>query len=550
MKKNSLACLAIFAILLIHPRRLVAESSSGAEQDPVLRAMAAEMERSKSGLKLDNEPAPYYVEYAITDVDHYDGWALFGALGADQRTRARVLHVLVRVGDYKQDSVTGQNDSVIDIVSQDDDIAAIREKIWLATDLAYKRALQQLTAKQALLKQYEVEKGADDFAHAPVVKFLGPSAKIGVDLNQWKHNLEAASALYRSDPKLQTFVVQFRATATNRYFLNSEGTQTRTGNTSYFYLIDGSTQAADGMRLERSQGKEIAAAAELPSTEALKAEAKTVMDTLAALREAPIVEEQYRGPVLVSPDAAGDLFVALIGENLLGVRPKPGDNSRVVGAYANEYKSRVLPDFVSVVDDPTRTTADGRALAGSYEVDEEGVKAQRVSLIERGDLTNYLMSRQPVQDFPASNGHGRGVGMTAAQPSLGNLFVMSSEALDRDKLKQKFIEACKRRGLKYGYRVESVLQQQLLPRLLYRVYVDDGHEELVRGARFDHLDTRDMRSDLIALGDDATAFNITSPVLSSIVVPSLLFSEMEIKRANAGKEKLPQYSPPALAASK
>jgi hypothetical protein len=225
----------------------------------------------------------------------------------------RVLHVLVRVGSYSQDSISGQNDSVLDLVSVDDNVDAIREKIWLATDAAYKSALQQLTAKEAALKQFESEKSADDFAHAPVVKFVGPPAKIDIDVNAWKRNLESVSALYRGDPKLQSFVLHLRATATNRYFLNSEGSETRTGSVAYIYGIEGSTQAEDGMRLERSQSKVVTSAAELPSLEALKAEAKTVMSTLAALRAAPVVEEQYRGPVLASPDAAGDIFLALIG---------------------------------------------------------------------------------------------------------------------------------------------------------------------------------------------------------------------------------------------
>jgi predicted Zn-dependent protease len=523
--------------------------ASGAQSaDPISRAMAAEMERAKTGLRLNQEKPPYYIEYSITDMVQYEAAAMFGALASDQRAHTRILHVLVRVGTYSQDSISGQNDSVLDLVSVDDNVDAIREKIWLASDAAYKAALQQLTAKEAALKQFESEKTANDFAHAPVVKFVGPPAKIEIDTNAWKRNLESVSALYRSDPKLQSFILQLRATATNRYFLNSEGSETRTGNVIYTYGIEGSTQADDGMRVERSQSKVVMSAAELPPLETLKAEAKTVMGTLAALRSAPMVEEQYRGPVLASPDAAGDIFVALIGENLLGRRPKPGDTSRVTGAFANAYKSRVLPDFVSIVDDPTRPKAAGTSLAGSYDVDDEAVKAQAVPLVQKGELTNYLMSRRPIQDFPNSNGHGRGASNSAAQPSLGNLFITSSEPLDKDALKKKFLESCKARGLKYGYRVETVLQQRLTPRLLYRVYVDDGHEELVRGAVFNQLDTRTMRSDVAALGNDVSVFNFLGPTPHSVVIPSVLFSELEIKRSNIGKEKLPAYSAPALAA--
>jgi predicted Zn-dependent protease len=516
--------------------------------DPVLAAMRAEMERSKTNLKLNQEKAPYYIEYAITDQEEYATDAIFGALQTDLRSHARILRVLVRVGDYKQDDVVGQNESAVQLAPFENNVPALRLSIWLATDAAYKHALEQLTAKQAALKQFESsgEAQPDDFAKAPVVTAIGPLAQLQIDSNLWKKNVLAASALYRTDPKLDAFAVVLRANATNRWFLNSEGSVTRTGILTYLYNIEASTQAPDGMRLDRSSGKVFTTLAELPSLDDLKAEAKTLIGTLAALRAAPIVEEQYRGPVLFSPDAAGDLIKVLIGENTLGRRPRPGDTSRVTGQFANDFKSRVLPDFVTVIDDPTKASAAGHTLLGHYDVDDEAVKAAPVTLIEKGTLVNYLTSRQPIRDFPASNGHGRGNATAAAHPAVANLFMTSSEPLGKDKLKQKFIDACKNRGLKYCYRVETVAAQRMTPRLLYRVYVDDGHEQLVRGARFDQLDTRAIRNDLVAMGNDVESFNSISPMPSSVVVPSLLFGELEVKRGNAPKEKLPQYPPPEL----
>jgi hypothetical protein len=160
-------------------------------------------------------------------------------------------------------------------------------------------------------------------------------------------------------------------------------------------------------------------------------------------------------------------------------------------------------------------------------------------------LVSYLTDRTPIRDFPSSNGHGRSSPVTSARPGIANLFVTSSEPLDKDKLKAKFIELCKAHEQKYCYRVET-LSARLAPRMLYRVYVSDGHEELVRGARFDQLDTRAIRSDLVALGNDAESFNTVAPSPASIIVPSLLFDELDIKRANAAKEKLPDYPPPDL----
>lgn len=514
--------------------------------DPVLKALRAEMDRSKVSLKLEQQKAPYYIEYAITDEDDYGADAVFGALENDYRSRVRILRVLVRVGDYKQDNVSGQNESVVQLAPLENDVTAIRLAVWLATDASYKRALEQLTAKQAQLKQFEnAEEQPDDFSKAPVLESIGDLVKLDLDSATWKRNIQTASGLYRSDPKLDMFAIAIRANAVNRYFMNSEGSVTRSGSVNYLYNIEASTQAPDGMRLDRSSGKVFTTAAELPTLDALKTEAGVLMKTLADLRNAPVVEEQYRGPVLMSPDASADLVRALLGDNLLARRPRPGDTSRVLGQFANDYKSRVLPDFVTVKDDPTQKIAGGKALLGHYEVDDEAVKAKPVTLVEKGTLVNYLTSRQPVRDFPLSNGHGRATAAASARPYIANLFVESSEALDKDKLKQKFMESCKNHELKYCYRVET-LAGRLTPRLLYRVYVADGHEELVRGARFDQLDTRAIRNDLMALGKDAEVSNVTSPVPSSVIVPSMLFSEAEIKRANAPKEKLPQYPAPQL----
>ena len=184
---------------------------------------------------------------------------------------------------------------------------------------------------------------------------------------------------------------------------------------------------------------------------------------------------------------------------------------------------------------------------GKYEVDDEGVKAMPVSIIENGKLVNYLMGRAPIRDFATSNGHGRArVPQNAPGPSLGNMIVRSSETSSPEQLKKKLIELCQRRTLPYGYYVET-LGPQRVPRLLYKVWVKDGHQELVRGAVFGDLDTRTLRNNLIAAGNDVNVENLPLNIPHSIVNPSILFDELEVKRANANKEKLPEYPAPAVA---
>jgi TldD protein len=293
----------------------------------------------------------------------------------------------------------------------------------------------------------------------------------------------------------------------------------------------------------------VARAEELPTHDALLADAKIALDTIVALRKAPIVEEEYRGPVLFAPDAANDVVMSLLGANITGRKPQLGKPNRTVGSFATSYKSRVLPNFVTVVDDPSLKDFKGKSLIGSYSVDSEGVKAQTVTLIDNGSLTSYLVGREPIRDFTTSNGHGRAAPGSFPLPNPGVLIFKSSEAQSPEALKKRIIEMVKEQGKPYAYRVET-LGPGNSPRLLYRVYASDGHEELVRGAVFSELDVRSLRVDLIAAGDDQLVDNRPGGVAMTVIAPSLLFDELEVKRADTSKDKLPDYPAPPLVASK
>jgi TldD protein len=523
------------------------DTQTSAADDPVLQAMRTELERSKSALKLEGMAAPYYIDYHVTDMDTHATEAAFGALRTNVRLRFRFLRVVVRVGDYKQDSFFGQGQGGLDFMPLDNDIVALRHEIWLATDSAYKAATEALTAKQAKLKQFTVDQPVDDFAHAEPVVSIGPVAKLDFDSQPWLKMLQDSSALYKTDPQIESFDSALNFAAVTRYFVSSEGAVVRSGQNVYDLRIAGTTQASDGMRLDRSHGYAVTDIKELPSEEKLLADATQMLATLKELRDAPIAAEEYRGPVLFSADAASTVFSDLVGENVLGLKPELGQPARTKGAFATSYKSRVLPDFLSVVDDPTLASMNGRSLMGKYDVDDEGVKAVSVSVIENGKLVNYLMGREPIRDFPASNGHGRSrLPQNYPGPSLGNMIVRSSESSSPDELKKKLVEICQQRELPYGYYVET-LGPQRIPRLLYKVWAKDGHEELVRGAIFGDLDTRTLRNDLIAAGNDVNVENHPLNIPHSVVNPSILFDELEVKRANANKDKLPDYPAPAVA---
>lgn len=527
-----------------------AAAEKAAASDPLLDAMETELQRSRAHLKMENVPAPYYIDYRLTDTDEYNMEAAYGALRISTHVRARYIRVVVRVGDYKQDSYFGPGIGIVNFAPLEENRESLRWQLWDATDKAYKIASQALAAKRAMLSQYAAGQPFDDFARATPVQSIEPLAAIDFDAKAWEKTIEKASALYRSDPKVEMLSSLARCWAVNQYFLNTEGTVTRHGYTGCFVDTTGSTQAADGMRLSDDAPYRSASPQALPGEEQVLADAAKMLARLKALREAPVVDEDYQGPVLFSPDAASEVFDSLIGSNVLGRRPRPGDSARTTGPFASSYKTRVLPASVSVIDDPTMATFEGTVLQGHYAFDDEGVPAMKVPVIVNGILTNYLIGREPIQDFPQSNGHGRaGPGQPPA-PSVGVLQIESKEPLSPAQMKQKLIDICRQDNLAYGYYLaETAGVQNTSPRLLYRVYVKDGREELVRGAVFNELDTRALRNDLVAVGNDPVVSNREGTVARTIISPSILIDEIEVKRTDQKNAKLPEYPPPDSSSS-
>jgi TldD protein len=535
--------LALVAILL---STFAAGQDKTTDTDPVLTAMHTELERSKAQLKLENMGTPYYIDYRVMDLDAFEAEAAYGAISSNVRTQVRYIRVVVRVGSYKQDSLYGQGTGSIQVLPLDNDIQNLRHQIWLATDQAYKAASEALTEKQAHLKNFTVDQPVDDFAQAEPVHSVGPLVKMDVDPKVWLKRLENACAVGKSDAQVENFTASLNFRTVNRYFINTEGTEVRDGVSLSDLSIGGSTQAADGMRLDRGWSFTTGDLKELPSEKEFLDMGTKLVSALKILREAPLADEEYHGPVLFSADAASSIFADMVGDNVLGIKPDLGESGRAKGAWGTNYKTRVLPEFISVEDDPTVASINHQSLLGHYSIDDEGVKAVKVQVVENGKLTNYLIGRTPIRDFPASNGHGRArYPGNYPGPSVGNLIVKSSEPVPHDQLKAKLIELCKQHELPYGYLVETMGPRRT-PRMLYKISVKDGKEELVRGAVFGDLDLKSLRNDLIAAGDDVNVDNRTEAIPHSIVSPSILFDELEIKRQNVSKGKLPEYPPPPL----
>ena len=521
-----------------------------AEKDPVLAAMLTELDRSMSQLQLPGFAKPFFIQYRISEVEDFSTKAAFGSSEGPSRARQRVARVTVRVGDYKTDSSGGRGDGAVELSVLDDDPIALRSTLWAATDQAYKSALAAYAQKQAELKEVQTPPQADDFSQEkPVIALGAPAAPLALDEAAWDQRVARASGLDRTDSSvnvtqrdIQSSSASFHARATTTWLVTSEGTIVRKCATEFEEAFAAGTQAADGMRLERSYSTAGTSLADLDTESVFNRHAADEIASLGDLRQAPLVEEEYHGPLLMSADAAASTLRALLASAVTATRPSLGTEARTNGVFASSYHARVLPDFLNVVDDPLLKSYDGKGLVGAYDIDDEGVPAQAVKLVDGGRLESYLIGRQPVRDFPQSNGHGR-AGVTGPPRSMISVLKITAEnGLSSQELNKKLLDMAKDRGLSDVYYVET-LGGERNPRLLYRV-TPDGKRSLVRGAVLADIDQRALRSSIEAAGQDLFVANYFGDTPTTVMAPALLFDDATVRRANQKNDKLPFYPPP------
>lgn len=560
-------------------------------KDVVLAAMQDELNRSMEKLQLEDLEKPYFVAYTVWDVVRFDIHANFGALVKSERSHARTLKTDVRVGGYDFDnsefmgmrSMTDASAISTLVPTQlvlDDDYSALRRDIWLTTDAEYKHALQQLAEKRAFTSSQVTVDTIPDFSREAPTKAVKVVRTPEFDSSKWEEKVKRYSEVFREYPLVQASSVRFLAKMTKKYYVNSEGSVVRQPAVLYSLYGTVETQASDGMVLKDYVAFHAESPGELPSekeiTEALRAMAKNVSD----ITSAPVLEK-YVGPVLLTAEAAGDLFAQGIAPHLSGHREPLTDMPQLGLFYrgsdlAGRMGRPVLPSFLTVVDDPAREKYQGTPLVGHYEVDDQAVPAQKVTLINAGTLEAMLMSRRPSKEISSSNGHCRMSAQGTPTAQIGNLFVESATHKSFAELKGELVDRCREEGLEYGLLIRKMddpvitgrdgpdmIMSMLMgnkeedeverPLLVYRVFVDTGREELIRGLEFSEFTLRTFR-DIISAADDYRVTNLVvnekkggifgaaaaiggsapggeSGIPCSVIAPSILFGELELKKA-------------------
>ncbi len=533
----------------------------------LLSAMEVELERSVAELRLDDHLPPYYISYRLVDRDSVVVEASFGAVVQDQRRKNREVSVDVRVGDYTFDSSPEPDDDVLFSEQSnfrpshkapvDDDPATLRATLWLLSDLAYKDALGTHLRKKARKVNKVQDKQVDSFSKEKAVKHLDPPLALEVDRARMARVARAVSARFRSDDGLVLGgTMRVTADRVRVYLVNSEGTRLVREHLIYAYAFDVAGRAPDGLLLQQGQTLYGRAWSELPDEAAVIKLADTALADLRALAAAPVADP-YTGPAILEPEATGVFFHEAVGHRLEGERQNDDNEGQT---FKGHVGAKILPDFVTVRDDPSMRAFAGVSLNGFYPFDDQGVASQNVVLVDKGVLRTFLTSRTPIEDLAHSNGHGRAQGVHRPMARMGNLIVEGANPVSRAELKVKLLEEVRNQGKPYGLIIRDITGGSTntsgygyqafkgTPRMVYRVDAKTGAETLVRGVEMVGTPLTAV-SKIVATSKEMGVFNgycgaESGYVPVSTVAPATLFREIELQRTRRAKERAPLLPPP------
>jgi predicted Zn-dependent protease len=551
---------ALLLVALLGQKPLNAEKPPTTPDDLLLATMETELHRGQSELA-KQDPAPYFASYNVTDGESLVILSAQGGILTSTRTRHRAADVSMRIGAPALDN-THDQERFSGITSgqlpQRDDPDAIARVLWKLTYEEYRKARQAFTnVKTKTAVRAKDEDDSPDFSQEKPSTYIDktPSAAFP-EQKAWEELARHYSASFRRYPQVEESMVFLYAERSHSYLVSTEGTKIVTADAIFRIMIQAETRADDGMQLMRVETFQFSDPAKVPSEAEVAASVQKMAGDLSALRAAPLAEP-YSGPALLSGRAAAVFFHEVLGHRVEGQRQRGRDEGQTFTKKVNE---KILPDFLSVADDPTLRTLGGTELSGFYRFDDEGSPAARVEVVKDGILKNFLMGRLPVKNFGNSNGHGRAQSGLMPVGRQGNLIVTSSKTIPDAQLRSRFIEEIKKQGKPYGLYFEDIqggftltsrdLPQafQVLPVMVWRVYADGRPDELVRGV--DIVGTPlTVLTEIAATGDTTSVFNgicgaESGSIPVSAAAPAMLFSEMEVQKRKYGDTRPPILPPP------
>ncbi len=561
---RALGCALVAALIVgIHTEASSAPSqrpNGSAKTDALLVAMQDEMQRTQASLwKLD--PAAYFLSYSVYDQNSAMALGSEGSLVNSTRVHRRMADVRMRIGSPALDNSHEENRasaSSSGLLPLEDDRNAIAHELWRLTYEEYRKASKAyLKVKTNAGVQAQEEDTSPDFSQEkPPTHADYSDPAPAPDQQVLEKFAREYSAPFRKYPYVYSSAVIISAQETRFHFLSTEGNHIVAPNALVRVAIEAETRASDGMELMRVETFQAESVDHLPAEGEIAARVEKMASDLKALRDAPLAEP-FDGPALLSGRAAGVFFHEVLGHRLEGHRQRGEQEGQT---FTKKVGQAVLPEFLSVIDDPTLRALNGTDLGGWYEYDDEGMPATRVEVIKDGILKNFLMSRMPIKNFADSNGHGR------AQPGLmptgrqGNLIVTSSHTVKDSELRQKLIDEVKKQGKPYGLYFEDIqggftltqrsLPQafQVLPVMVWRVYADGRPDELVRGIDIVGTPLAALNR-IVVTGEKTEVFNgicgaESGQVPVAAAAPAMLFSEIEVQKKAHSLDRPPILPPP------
>jgi predicted Zn-dependent protease len=549
---------------------LVAPVLAQTPPSPVTAALEQEIKRAFDLLKSKGSPAPYFISYSVRENESLDIEASLGALRTTETNRSRLLDIDVRVGNYDFDnthqirgqrgSSGGQAFSYPVLMPLDNDVDALRSVIWLETDRKYKAALERLIQVKANRTiKVEEEDTSADLSRQSVESAKLPLVTLEVNAGNWEKKLKTFSAFFNKHPEIYEGSVALSSNANNDYLVNSEGTSIQHGRNSWRLAIYARTKAEDGMDLYRFEAFDSHTSDRLPSDEKVRQTIETMIADLKALRAAPVIDP-FTGPAILSGRASGVFFHEIFGHRIEGHRQKSESEGQT---FTKQLNRPILPDFISVVDDPTTQRINGVDLNGHYRFDDDGVAAQKVTVVDKGILKNFLMSRAPISGFETSNGHGRKAPGYRTVGRQGNLIIQATNTVSDTTLRSMLLEEAKKQGKTFGLLFKDISggftltgrsspqSFQVTPIMVYRIYVDGRPDELVRGVDLIGTPLTSF-SKIVAAGDVPEIFNGVCGAESgyvpvAAVSPPILTTQIEVQKKAKSSERPPILPPPSAA---
>jgi hypothetical protein len=523
--------------------------------------LQAELARTMRGLVLPNREPAYYGAYWLVDFEQRYVTGSLGALVSSQHEAARRLRVELRVGDRALDNSNFEGPDGLQFSTFEglvpaplgDVPEAFARQLWLLSDSTYRNAVELLDQKRAQRSgEVELEVRPADFSTETLTSILGAEAPPLPEAKALEELVVRVSKAFGEYPAVHESTVSVEGLRAARTLVTHQGVISHEPMLSIRVTLGCSTQAEDGMPLSH----QYTAFGELDGA-VLEAQAHTLAKELTELREAELASD-YFGPVLFEGRAAAQVAHELLAMSLSGT-PRAAEQE---GPLSRRLGKRVLPASFTVYDDPTLKRYRGLPLAGHYLMDDEGVAAQRVSLIESGRLRGMLSSRTPSRDFSVSNGHGRSGLSGWARGMVGNLIVEADGGLDPAALRRRLLRAVAEEGGDFGIIIERLDQRGFAtdgmappaPERAYKLY-PDGRRVLIRGAALGEMSVRDLRGVLAAgrtpvVYDYQVDWSSGLPSPSSVVAPALLFEEAELTKPKRSSQRPKVLPRPSTASSR